>query len=146
MHALMPPEKINSITLPEFRIITDENSSDDLMMKNSDELINYLLSINPGSYKMLLMKQIREGSVKLGFQNGQILKIEFDNEMFPTLGLWWNNAGYPEESGIQRKECAFEPIPGTCSDLSKSFRDEVSLVSGPGKTLSWEINWTIEQS
>jgi hypothetical protein len=70
------------------------------------------------------------------------LKIGFDHRVFPTLGIWWNNGGYPE-GGRLRTECAFEPIPGSCSDLSKSFDDGVYLSVDQGKPLVWEITWTI---
>jgi hypothetical protein len=144
MHALLPVKKIQSIKIPEFGKIVDEIKSVDLGLKRAHELADNLLAIQHGAYEMLLVKEISEGSVKLGFKNGLNLHISFDIKLFPTIGIWWNNAGYPEEEGLQRTECAFEPIPGTCSDLSRSFRDGIYLMAESGKTLAWEINWTIE--
>ena len=92
---------------------------------------------------MLILKEITDGFVKLKFSNGLKLEIRFDHILFPTLGIWWNNKGYPE-GGQLRTECAFEPIPGTCSDLSKSFRDGVYLSVAPGEKLYWEVIWTIK--
>jgi hypothetical protein len=145
MHALLPLKKIQYIKIPEFGKIVDEIKSVESGPKSSHELADNLITIQSGVYKMLLLKEISEGSIKLGFQKGLTLHISFDIKLFPTIGIWWNNAGYPEEEGLQRTECAFEPIPGTCSDLSKSFRDGIYLMAEPGKTLTWEINWTIEQ-
>lgn len=144
MHALFPLEKIQYIKLPKFVKIFDEEKSVEHRLKNPHELENYLLTTKSGDYKMLLLKEICAGSIILGFQKGLNLNISFEIKLFPTIGIWWNNAGYPKEEGLQRTECAFEPIPGTSSDLSKSIRDGIYLVAKPGETLTWEIFWTIE--
>jgi len=91
---------------------------------------------------MFLLKEIADGFVRLRFSNGVKLEIRFDRTLFPTLGIWWNNGGYPE-GGQLRTECAFEPIPGTSSDLSKSFNDGAYLSVEPGKPMIWEITWTV---
>jgi hypothetical protein len=142
MHALMAPDKIIAVELPEYRILFDETESEETGMKKPGEVVEYLLGIRPGSFKMLLLKEIYDGVVKLTFINGQVLEIRFDYKLFPTLGIWWNNVGYPEE-GCCRTECAFEPIPGTCSDLSKSFNDRAYLSVMPGEKTYWEVIWTI---
>jgi len=143
MHALFPPKKIKYIKLPDFKNVADEVRSAEIDVKSAKKLANNLLSIKSGIYKMLLLKEISDGVIKLEFKNGLTLHINFDVKLFPTLGIWWNNSGYPEEEGLQRTECAFEPIPGTCSDLSKSFIDGTYLSVEPGKTLTWEIIWTM---
>jgi hypothetical protein len=142
MHALIPLNKISSIEIPEFRIIFDEIKSEETALKSPEDIWEYLLAFQPGSFAMLLLKEIADGFVRLGFSNGLKLDIGFDNKLFPTLGIWWNNGGYPE-GGQVRNECAFEPIPGTCSDLSKSFREGVYLSVEPGKPMVWEITWTV---
>jgi hypothetical protein len=146
MHALLPLKKIQYIKIPESGKITDEINSVNLGLKSTHELAQSLLTRQSGIYEMLLLKEISDGSVKLGFKNGLTLHISFDIKLFPTIGIWWNNAGYPEEEGLQRKECAFEPIPGTCSNLSKSFGDGIYLMAEPGKTVTWEIDWEIERN
>jgi hypothetical protein len=144
MHALMPLKNIQRTSLPEFNYVVDEVRSDELRAKNQGALVDSLLSIKPGIYKMLLLREIGDGSIELGFKNGLALHIDYDKKLFPTLGIWWNNGAYPGEAGLQRFECAFEPIPGTSSDLSKSFGDGVYLTANPGQTVSWEITWTID--
>jgi hypothetical protein len=94
---------------------------------------------------MFLLKEIADGIVRLKFGDGVKLEIRFDHTLFPTLGIWWNNGGYPAD-GQRRTECAFEPIPGTCSDLAKSYRDGVYLSVEPGKPMIWEITWTVVKS
>lgn len=144
MHALLPLEKIQYIKIPEFGNVTDEIISVDTGIRTSRELVKHLLGIKSGLYEMLLLKEIKDGFIKVRFNQGLKLYINFDVKLFPTIGIWWNNAGYPEEEGLKRTECAFEPIPGTCSSLSASFRDGVYLVADPGKTVKWEVNWEIE--
>lgn len=146
MHALLPVKKIQYVKLPEFSKILDETKSVEPDLKNAHEVANHLLAIQSGVYEMLLLKDINTGSIYLGFQEGLTLHISFDNKLFPTIGICWNNAGYPNEAGLQRVECAFEPIPGSCSDLFKSFRDGIYLMAEPGKTFMWEINWVMEHN
>ena len=125
---------ITDLEIPECRKIFDEIKSEETGLKSAAELGEYLLAFQPGSFGMLLLKEIADGFVRLRFSNGLKLEIRFDHKLFPTLGIWWNNGGYPE-GGQLRTECAFEPIPGTCSDLSKSFRDGVYLSVEPEKTM-----------
>jgi len=143
MHAMMPLKKITGIEIPECRNIFDETKSEETGLKSSAEVWEYLLAFRPGSFGMLLLKEIADGFVRLRFSHGVNLEIRFDRYLFPTLGIWWNNGGYPA-GGVIRTECAFEPIPGTCSDLSKSFRDGVYLSVEPGEKKCWEVMWTIK--
>jgi hypothetical protein len=144
MHALLPPDKITGIEIPECRKILDEVKSKETGLKSSAELGEYLLAFHPGSFGMFLLREISDGFFKLHFSNGVILEVTFDQKLFPTLGIWWNRGGYPE-GGQLRTECAFEPIPGSCSDLSKSYNDGVYLSVEPGKPMVWEINWTVSK-
>lgn len=142
MHALLPLDRIIEIEIPECRKIFDEIKSRSSRLKSSAELGESLLTAQPGSFGMFLLRDLSDGLVKLSFSTGLKLEIRFDIMLFPTLGVWWNKGGYPE-SGQLRTECAFEPIPGTCSDLSKSFKDGVYLSVEPGKHIHWEIMWTV---
>jgi hypothetical protein len=142
MHALLPLDKIKLVEFPECSLIFDEIKSGETGLKSSAELGEYLRAFQSGSFAMLLLKKIADGLVKVRFSNGLFLEIGFEKNLFPTLGIWWNNGGYPEE-GQLRTECAFEPIPGTCSDLSKSFSDGVFLSVEPGEKLCWEVTWTV---
>jgi hypothetical protein len=145
MHALLPLSQIRSIELPGFAKILDDINLVVPFLKDPDQVASHLLEIQSGGYEMLLLKDIDAGSVKLGLQNNLNLQMTFDNKLFPTLGIWWNNRGYPEEAGLRRAECAFEPIPGTCSNLFHSFNDEIYLRTEPGELLNWEISWEIQK-
>ncbi|MCK9410654.1 MAG: hypothetical protein M0Q53_00040 [Prolixibacteraceae bacterium] len=145
MHALFPLDQIKSVQIPAFSGCVDDIHTLDLNMKYPQQVANHLLEIQSGSYEMLLLKEIGAGLVALGFQDDFNLQISFDNELFPTLGIWWNNAGYPDEEGLRRSECAFEPIPGTCSNLSHSFDNGVCLMLEAGQSMNWEINWEIQK-
>ena len=144
MHALMPLNEIRHFKLPGFHSILDENRKVGIDFKNPLELTAHLLNNKPGVFEMLLLKNVKQGIVSLDFRNGLILQIEYPTELFPTLGIWWNNSGYPDEDGLQRCECAFEPIPGSSSNLYDSYTEGTYLMTEPGKTLNWEINWRIE--
>jgi hypothetical protein len=142
MHALLQLDNIKNLEIPGCRKIFDEIKSEETGLKSSAELGEWLLAFHPGSFGMFLLREISDGLVKLSFSSGLRLEISFEHKLFPTLGIWWNKGGYPE-SGQLRTECAFEPIPGTCSDLSKSVRDGVYLVVEPAKPMIWEVSWTV---
>jgi len=141
MHALMPLNQIQSIQLPAFSKCIDDVNSVDLPLDTPQKMEDHLLAIKPDQFEMLLLRDINAGKVKLGFKENLSLEVSFDNKLFPTLGIWWTNAGYPAESGLKRTECAFEPIPGTCSNLFDTVKDGVSLIAEPGETIKWEIIW-----
>ncbi|MBK8884771.1 MAG: hypothetical protein IPN67_21185 [Bacteroidales bacterium] len=144
MHALLPLDEIAGLVIPECKTIFDEIKLMEAGLKSSEDVGERLMAFQPGSFSMLLLKDITDGFVKLKFRNGLTLEIIFDKKLFPTLGIWWNNGGYPE-GGAVRTECAFEPIPGTSSDLSKSFNDGVYLSVEPGKQMVWEISWIVSK-
>lgn len=144
MHALLPLRQITGFEIPECRKIIDEINSEETGLKSSSEVGEYLKAFHPGSFGMLLLKEITAGIMVLRFRSGVNLEINFNPVLFPTLGIWWNNGGYPAE-GQRRTECAFEPIPGACSDLAKSFREGIYLSVEPGEKTCWEIIWTIRQ-
>lgn len=145
MHALLTLREINSLKLPLSRLVIDEVHQKEVKYINDQEITEDLLHLGKGDSKMLLLRQLEGNVVKAGFRNGLTLNITFDSKLFPTLGIWWNNEGYPEEEGLKRIEGAFEPIPGTWSDLSKSYNDGIYLEAEPGESLKWEISWEIEE-
>lgn len=146
MHPLLPLREIQSVKLPNFTEMATETNSVEPVCKNALEVAKHLLSIVPGGCEMILLKGIEEGLVILGLHNGVNLHFHFDNKMFPTLGIWWNNAGYPDQDGLRRTECAFEPIPGTSSNLYNSFIDKTYLSVDKGKSLCWDVVWEIKNN
>jgi hypothetical protein len=144
MHPLMRLKSIKSIVVPGFRKATDENKSTGLKLKKPKDVNDHLLNFKEGEYEMLILDSVKQGKINLYFNNGNKLGIEYDSEIFPSLGIWWNNGAYPDEDGLRRTECAFEPIPGTCSNLEKSFRDGVCLKVQPSGSYTWKINWKID--
>ena len=142
MHALFPLQSIAGFQLPGCASIFDEIMLQDSGLIDPSELTRFPDGIPVGGYAMLLMRDISEGEFVLVFDSGKKLTVRFDKTMFPTLGIWWNNSGYPG-SGVLRSECAFEPIPGNYSDLAKSYLDGRCLETGPSGECCWEISWTI---
>jgi hypothetical protein len=143
MHPLLPLDQIQSIELPEFSKCVDNINSVELILNNAQQIGDHLFAIQTGSYEMLFLREIDAGTLILGYKKNLYLEMSFDSKLFPTIGIWWNNGGYPEEEGLKRIECAFEPVPGTCSNLSKSFNDGTYLTAEPGNVLRWEINWKL---
>jgi hypothetical protein len=144
MHALMPLQNLQYFELPGFRKILDENTAAELDLKYPYEVVEYLMHIKPGTFRMLVLKYPVNGRIKVGLKSGITINMDFNVDLFPTLGIWWNNSGYPDEDTLQRNEFAFEPIPGSCSNLDQSFRDGTYLYAEPGKSLDWEMIWNIE--
>lgn len=113
MHALMPLDQITAtdLALPE---------------------------VPPGKYEMLFLPAT--GQFTLTFRAGLRLRVTFDPKLFPTVGVWLNNNGYPDEDGCRRCECAFEPTPGKTSRLS----DGTTMILPPRGELTWQVKWEIE--
>ena len=143
MHPLMRLKEIINMELPGFVSIVDENKNVNLPLTSPSGVNIYLKLIKQGDFRMLLMEEIKEGRACITFKNGMILEIGFDPELFPTFGIWWNNSAYPNEDGIRRNECAFEPIPGTSSNLATSFNDGSFLMVEPEKTFDWKVKWEV---
>ncbi len=143
MHALMPIQNIKQIKLPNFKKLYDEMREKLVEFNCSESLVNYLLCLDKGKAEMLLLNGIETDQVEITLNNGRILIVEFSKDLFPTLGIWWNNAGYPDEDGCRRIECAIEPMPATTSSLEASYADGVYLSVPPDGRLEWEVNWNI---
>jgi len=144
MHALMPVNEVEEIHLPAFSELFDEANDRPMKVMGREALSRRLLNLERGTAAMFLLRNVNDGVVQVRFRNQIKLLIEFPAHLFPTLGIWWDNGGYPDEEGYGRSECAFEPLPGTCSSLEHSYRDGVSLVVGPGRTMSWTIDWKVD--
>jgi hypothetical protein len=144
MHALMPLTNLSNLETPAFQSIIDEISDKEIEPDPPRSVFRFLRNIKPGSFRMLLLRQMEPGPVKLEYNNGLTLTVEYPVHLFPTLGIWWNNRGYPDEEGLHRTEYAIEPIPGSCSGLDKSFKEGKYLWAEPGKPFSWEIHWNVK--
>jgi hypothetical protein len=145
MHALMPLMNLQGFELPGYQNIMDEITCRNLDLRHPRKLTRFLMEMNPGKFRMLLVKNPEQGLIKLEFKDGTTLLIDYPVDLFPTLGIWWNNQGYPDEDGLRRMEFAFEPIPGSSSSLEQSFKEGRYLFAEPGIPLKWEINWTLNK-
>jgi len=143
MHALMPLGRIIGLRLPRFSRLIDEMHSKDLKLETPLECVDYLLTRPRGTAEMLLLRDLECGSVEVAFADGLALRIEFNPQLFPTLGVWWNDAGYPNEDGCRRCECALEPVPGTASSLAKSHADGTYLSVQPTGRMAWQVVWRV---
>jgi len=144
MHPLMKLDEITDIELPAFSSIYNETKHEKMDFQNPLEVKEYLLDQKPGSTNMLFLQRITEGKMKWKYKNGFILEVIFSEKFFPTIGIWWNNSGYPNEKGLQRNECAFEPIPGINSFLNDNYKNGTCLSVLPREELEWQVKWSIK--
>lgn len=144
MHALMPPGEIAGLRLPECEAVHDESIEGIPVWAGGDDPASYLLNAAPRTAHMLLMRRCRSGCAEVAFRDGPVIEITWPVELLPTLGVWWNNGGFPDEDACRRYECALEPMPGSTSSLATSHADRMHLTVPPHGRLSWCITWTIK--
>lgn len=143
MHPLMPLDEVAGIELPPFSNGFEEITRTATGLNDPAGVERFLLDQPRGAARMALLRGVREGRFGISYRNGLRLTVTFPAELFPTIGIWWNNLGYPDENGCRRNECAFEPVPGNTGSLAKSHQDGLCLSVGAEDRFSWEINWEI---
>lgn len=114
-----------------------------LSISTSDQVEDYLLSHGDARAWMLLLRGVKSGFVGIVFRSGLKLEVSFPLEIFPTLGIWWNDGKYPDEEGRGRVECAFEPLPGKWSSLAMSFQENACLFAPARGSMKWTIVWNL---
>lgn len=143
IHPLMPLDEIIDIKLPEFEIAYDAIHDITLGLKDAESVQKFLYNQKKGTANMLFLQNVQSGKMSWVYKNNLRLEMSFPVELFPTIGIWWNNTGYPDEDGCRRNECAFEPVPGPVSELTEAFKCGTCL-SVPSKSgFNWEIAWWI---
>ena len=145
IHPLMPLNDVTDIEFPEFKSMNNDRG-DEFYLKNPDELKDFLLNVLPGDFHMLFVQGTKDGRIGWTFKDSLRITMDYPLELFPAIGIWWNNSGYPDESGCRRNECAFEPIPGKSSTLTDAVDDKLALIAEPSKPFAWKIMWNLEIS
>lgn len=142
MHPLMPLSKVRALSFPGFRAAFDDMNTKELNLSSSSEMEEFLLEKPEGTFEMLFLSGADKGSFSVGFESGLKLEVTYPVDLFPSIGVWWNNSGYPDEDGIRRDECAFEPSPGNTGSLKKLHeKGGMHLTVKPGQKLLWKIVW-----
>ncbi len=141
MHPLLPADEIKGIELPDFKSVFDWNANRKLESLTPGELCMRLLESRKGAVEMLFVREIVEGEMSWTYLNGLKVGMSFPVERFPTIGIWWDRGGYPDEEGIRRYECAFEPTAGSTSLLSQASADGECLTVPAGSASRWQIVW-----
>jgi hypothetical protein len=144
MHPLMPLASVDGFIIPKFASVFDEVNQREISMLDGRAVEKYLLNQRRGEFSMLLLRGIKDGRMTVNFKFPLRLEIIFPDKLFPSIGIWWNNSGYPDEVGLRRCECAFEPIPGNSSSLESCFRDGKYLSVQPGCVFFWNVKWVID--
>lgn len=143
IHPLMPLNDVTDVELPEFESLNNEKG-EQFHLKKPKDLKDFLLNRIPGDFHMLFLQGVKEGRINWTFKDILRIQMDYPLTLFPTIGIWWNNSGYPDEEGCRRNECAFEPIPGRSSTLAEAVDDKLALIAEPGKPFAWEITWNLE--
>ncbi len=145
MHPLLPLKNITDICLPQFGSVFDDIQQKTMPYHSPEAVREFLLSRPARTTNMLFLQNIKEG--RMSWEYGRKLGIEasFSKELFPTIGIWWNNNQYPDEQNCRRNECALEPTPGLNSTLLDAFRDRKHLEVLPGEIFGWQITWRIHR-
>lgn len=144
MHPLVRADEIRRVTLPSFDSVFDWNRNRDMDAMTPDMLQDLLLKSRKGAVEMLFVRGVKTGEMSWTYRNGLTVKVKFPSELFPTLGIWWDKGGYPDEKGIARNECAFEPTPGSTSLLSQSHADGECLFVDARETFKWQVIWEVD--
>lgn len=145
MHPLMPLDQVVDLGLPRFATRIEEASGQPPVRETPRQCADFLLKRPRGTAVMLLLQNLQEGHATATFDGGMVLEMEFDPAKFPTLGIWWNNAGYPDEEGCRRVECALEPMPGASGSLTESHGEGIHLTVPPEGRQTWQIVWNIRK-
>lgn len=143
IHPLMPLNDVTDIELPEFESVNNERG-EEFFLKYPKDVKDFLLNVLPGDFYMLFVQGAKQGRIGWTYKNTLRILMDYPLDLFPGIGIWWNNSGYPDEEGCRRNECAFEPISGRSSTLSEAYDDGLAPVAEPGKPFSWEIRWNLE--
>lgn len=145
MHPLVRLDEIAGLKFPGFGSAFNAATGRDLGLNSAADLERYLLTLPYGTANMLFLREIESGEVGWTYESGATLTESFPKQLFPTIGIWWNNRGYPDETGIRRCECAFEPVPGSTSTLAEAYEEGLCLTVRPGSRLAWEISWDLSR-
>jgi hypothetical protein len=146
MHPLMPLREITSILLPRFSGAIEDYRKEKPSLESPRDVENWLLGQPEGTAAMLYLQGISAGQVALTLARELRITIVFPQTLFPTIGIWWDNGGYPDEDNCRRVECAFEPTPGSNCRLSEAYREGKCLTVKSGRTTAWEIRWIMDRA
>lgn len=143
MHSLLRPEEIVSMELPEFASAYDWNRKQELSFTTPSEVEKFLSDLPHGSVEMIFLRGVRGDKYSWSYSNGTRIEADVPFKYFPTLGIWWNKGGYPDEEGLARSECAFEPIAGNTAILGQGYAEGNCLTVGGNGKVTWEIQWKV---
>jgi len=143
IHPLIKLTEIKTLQFPDFASLNNE-AGEELDLTTSNELSVFLLSRKKGETYMLYLQSPEENSIQWTYKNGLRVQMKYPNNLFTSIGIWWNHLGYPDEDGCGRDECAFEPIPGSSSKLEEAVEEGRSQWVEPGDMKSWDIVWSLD--
>jgi len=88
--------------------------------------------------KLYALPDARIGTAGLVDEDGTWLRLDWDPELVPYLGLWLDNGAYARHPVI-----ALEPATGYYDDLALAVRNERVPQIHPGRPLRWSLLVTL---
>lgn len=143
IHPLIKMTEIKDLQFPGFGS-TNNDAGELLNLTTPKALTDFLISRGKGETYMLYLQSPEENFIQWTYKNNLRVQMRYPSEDFSAIGIWWNFLGYPNEDGCKRDECAFEPIPGSSSNLEEACEEGRSQWIEPGKTKSWNILWALD--
>jgi len=141
MHGLMPLHDVTALVFPAFREAVDENTDRPIGAGTPGELARHLLDAPVGYAKTLVLRGLASGETTVTFRGRVAVRMTQPIDVMPNAAIWWNKSAWPGRRGEGRSECAFEPLSGPCSSLSRSHASgRTMLVPGLGR-MAWEVVW-----
>ena len=143
MHPLLPLTAMRALELPAFTSAVDATRACVRPETSEAAIAAFLLDRPRGTATMLFLQGVREGRCAFVRHDGLRLDMQFPADRFPTLGIWWNHLGYPDEDGCRRDECAFEPVSAQNSNLADATQSGAGIRLEPGERFEWECEWRV---
>jgi hypothetical protein len=145
MHGLLRIDELEGLVLPAFEELFDEMAGESVTpVPAPGALARSLRDLPDGQTRMLILRGVRAGRATVLLAGGLRIHVDFPREDFPSLGLWYNRGGWPDEPGLGRREFALEPLAGPLSCLAGSVAAGGGWSVPPGGSRRWRIDWTLE--
>lgn len=144
-HALTLPARVTGMELPACDAVTREWPRPEPPHPWPSEIWQRLLGMPRGAAVMLVLRNCHAPVFTLAL-DGMRWRIEIENVSRPSLGLWYNNAGYPPEHGLEREEFGLEWMLTPECLLEDAAASGSAVTLSAGETFPWAVTWTLEET
>jgi len=144
-HALIPPSAVRDLLLPDCEAITQEFPLPAAGVdRSAANLWPHLASLPRGEAAMLVLRNCHAPEFTVSL-DGLRWRIAIEGVSRPSLGLWYNNRGYPPEPGLEREEFGLEWMLTPECVLEQAAHSGTAITLAPQEGLRWAVIWSIEE-